>query len=722
MPRQDTFDTSMMKKIILYIALFTALSDSTATAQVMNRKNPGAYFKNAEKEFGDQRYMYAIPFYRASLKTGRTYDSVALLHLADCYWHIKNYDSARVYYEQYESKFRPLISDRQRLAELSANQRRYNQAVEGYQKILKERPDAGVARARLTGFSNVEPFLRDSLDIAIKLLKLNTQQQDFSPQFFRAGMVFVSNRYVKSNAEREFGWDGLPYANIYWVKDTADLYVIDSMPGRSARNYNVSIKANDDYTDKTSNDNDVINVSSMRGAYAGEIHRLAKFTDDLTSKYNYGPLCFSRNGSTVFFTRNNKKPFEGRYNLEICEAHFDKGAWGSISVLPFVQPGHDFYHPAISEDGQRLYFCSNKPGGFGGSDIYYAYIVNDTVKNEAFNIGDIINTAGDEVFPTVGAGDIFYFSSDGHAGLGGLDLYRTAPGKNKWEIPVNLGYPLNSSFDDFGIIYSPSKSKGFFSSNRLGTDDIFTFTNMPYVVTLEGTVLNKSTMRRLDIAKVILRSATDNELLIDSFTTGPGGNFHFAIKAGRAYTLQFSRKGFYDDSIRIDNSGLARELALTPERMTPVPTPTEPDRDGDGVVDSKDKCPDIKGLKENFGCPDIQSRFNELAKMVFFKTASAELSPESIRPLTEAYEILTKYPNTTLTIDGHTDNRSGAAYNKDLSQRRASSVKAFFVNKGLSAARFTTAGYGLEKPIADNGSEEGRAMNRRVGIKATFHE
>ena len=123
-----------------------------------------------------------------------------------------------------------------------------------------------------------------------------------------------------------------------------------------------------------------------------------------------------------------------------------------------------------------------------------------------------------------------------------------------------------------------------------------------------------------------------------------------------------------------------------------------------------------------FPVTDIQKRFNELAKMVFFKTASAELSRASLKPLNEAFDILKKYPSALLYIEGHTDNKSGAAYNKNLSQRRAASVKAFFVNKGLNASRFTTAGYGLERPIASNATAEGRARNRRVTIKATFRE
>ena len=200
------------------------------------------------------------------------------------------------------------------------------------------------------------------------------------------------------------------------------------------------------------------------------------------------------------------------------------------------------------------------------------------------------------------------------------------------------------------------------------------------------------------------------------------------VKPGHQYQLQFTRNGYLEESVTVKNTGTDKELTLEPVLLTPIVQPVVPaapevekDRDGDGVPDSKDKCPDVKGIKENSGCPDIQSRLNELAKMVFFKTDKDELTPAAIKPLTEAYEILAEYPNTTLVIEGHTDSRASAAHNKDLSDRRARSVKSFFVNKGLRASRFTTFGYGLERPIADNATEAGRALNRRVSIVATFH-
>jgi outer membrane protein OmpA-like peptidoglycan-associated protein len=714
-----------MKKSFLYIVVLLAILQSTVVAQTAATRRAVIYFRNAEKEFNDQRYMYAIPFYKTSLKNPGQNDSLTYLHIAESYWYVRNYDSALYYYQQFEKRFASLFSTRQRIAELLANKKQYREASVIYRQLLQELParNTSLLSERMEGFTDTKPFLRDSLDYNIRLLKLNTTQQDFSPQYFQRGLVFVSNRYTSKTAEKEFGWDGLPFAGIYWVKDTTDLYVIDTVGGYTSRTYNNSIKANDDYTSQTSNDNDIIVVSGLRTGYNGMIHRLDKFSNELNSKYNYGPLCFNKAGDKVYFTRNNLLSEKGRFNLEICVATLENGSWGKIRVMPFVDKQFDFFHPALSGDENRLYFCSNKPGGLGGSDIYYVSLASEYDMSVAIGLDNKINTAGNELFPTV-IEDSLFFSSDGLAGLGGLDIYKTYAERGFWKKPINLGYPVNSNYDDFGIIYNNARNKGFFASNRLGSDDIFVFEKKEFQVQLEGTVLSRKTQRRLDSVTVIIFSSDSEKVWTDTVITDFTGNYHFPVRAGRAYTLHFSRNGYLADSMQVKNSGTETKLTLPPMLLTPVAAvlpPDEADRDKDTVPDTKDKCPDVKGPQSNFGCPDIQAEIDALAKMIFFKTASAELTAAALKPLNAVTAYLSKYPNLTLYIEGHTDNRAPAAYNKDLSQRRAKSVKEFFVKKGFAAERFTTAGFGLERPIADNKTEEGRAMNRRVAIQATFH-
>ncbi len=700
-----------------------------ASAQSGNSRKGGDYFKIGEKEFTDQRYMYAIPFFNTALKYPGKNDSTALLHLAESYWYTKNYDSAKIIYQKFESSFGPQFTTTQRLAELSANQKDYSKAINDYKKLLGEVPlrYSSLLNERLAGFSRADEYKTDSLDYSVKLLKLNTKQQDFSPYFFGNGLVFVSSRYTKNTAEKEFGWDGLPFSSIYWVKDTADLYTVDTISGYNSGNINLAIKANDDFTARTSNDNDIIMLSNKRSDYNGTLHKLDRFSDDLSNKYNYGPLCFNKAGNKVYYTRNTIKAYKRKYNLEICEASFENGSWGNVKVMPFVQIEYDYYHPALNKDESRLYFCSNIPGGLGGSDIYYINLTSDYEKSVPINIDNKINTSGNELFPTF-KGDTLYYSSDGLSGLGGMDIFQTSALKGMWKKPLNMGYPINSSYDDFGIIFNDRKTRGYFSSNRLGTDDIYTFGYEPFYLQLKGTVLSRLTQRRLDSTKVLIRTVIDEKPIIDSVVTDFTGNFKFPVKPGRTYSFAFTRNGYNDTAYYIPEMGTQYEFLMDPtllsQKFKPLPPPelqVIADRDKDSVPDVKDKCPDVKGIKENYGCPDVQARINELAKMVFFKTASAELSPLALKPLNEIADIMAEYPWITLSIEGHTDNVASAPYNLDLSNRRAKSVKTFFIKRGLAENRFSSAGYGLTRPIADNKTVEGRAMNRRVAMKADFH-
>ena len=702
-----------MKKIILFTLLFVSAIQLSMYAQSGGTSKGELFFRTGESEYKNQRYMYALPFFRTSLQFRTKHDSLLLLHMADSYWFIKNYDSALIFYQKFENKYGSIYSSSQRIAELLATVKNYPEAVDKYKKVIKKFPSKNQKQLeeRLKGFSNPIPMLKDSLDYAIRLLNLNTKQQDFSPFYYQRGLVFVSSRYAKTVSEKEFGWDGLPFSCIYWVQDTADLYLIDTVPGHSSRSYNASIKANDDYTSRTSNDNDVIVVSTMQGAYTGSIHKLLKFSDDLNSKYNYGPLCFNKKEDKIYFTRNALTPYKGRYNLEICVASLKNGLWGDIKVMPFVKTEYDYFHPAISSDDQLLYFCSNQPGGQGGSDIYYISLATDYGMTLPISMDNKVNTTGNELFPTV-SGDTLYFSTDGLAGLGGLDIYKFNIGRGFTKPPINLGYPINSSFDDFGFIINETKRKGFFTSNRLGTDDIYVFDNTVPFINLEGTVLDSVSAHPIYNVKVILQYVDKGKALTDTAYSDALGKFYFPLAPRPGFTLQFTNENYYDDSLKVPPVVINQDLVLQPFLLRKPPLPPPPPV----IVKTKPK------IKDGVDKKGIQKRLNELAKMVFFANDKSELTPEAMKPLLEAAEIIKDFPKITLIIEGHTDNNASAAYNKDLSQRRANTVRSFFVQRGFDPKKLTANGYGLERPIATNSTVEGKALNRRVSIVADFHE
>lgn len=721
-----------MKKLLFYSLISLLLIQFQGFAQNKSSKRAKAFFQLAEREFTDYRYWYAIPFYKVALEQrAAMYDSASLLHLAESYWQMNFYDSAQLYFTKFETAIGPSFFSSQRLAELMALRGKYPQASGIYQGLAKRYPgtQAQLVNNRQIGFSQPEKFNVDAGNYAIRFIADNSAEQDFSPAFYQKGILFVSNRFAGPDSEKEFGWDGLPYARVYTIPDDYMLRTVDTMPARKERDQKINLIINDDYTPTTSNDNNIrIDYRSVeRTRSANPPKPLARFSDNFSNLYNYGPLCFNQSETKVYFTRNTLKSNTRKHHLEICEATLDKAGWVNVRVMPFVNNEYDYFHPAISKDEKRLYFSSNQPGGKGRADIYYFSLDPDSAKNNPVMLDARINTEGDELFPTI-TGDTLFFSSNGLPGLGGLDLFSVRLSGNEIKgVPSNMGAPANSNYDDFGLIWKSDKRQGVFSSDRLGSDDIFTIDLLKYPIKVTGSVFDASTGKELTGVRVLLKHDEPSSLPDQQMITELYGAYRFEGRSRQSYTLYFTKEGYYTDSIKVNKDSVINDLQLPVLLMRPIPPPPPApkpvDTDGDGIEDAVDKCPDIAGLASNNGCPEIQKKLNELAKMVFFETDMDVLTAAAYPPLDSAVKILLAYPQTTLIIEGHTDNVAGKAYNKDLSQRRANRVKNYLISKGIVATRFTkVVGYGLEQPIADNATVEGRALNRRVYIKAQFYE
>jgi outer membrane protein OmpA-like peptidoglycan-associated protein len=721
-----------MKKIFLVLCIVLLGQSESIMAQSKGNYRAKAFYQLAERDFQDLRFWYAVPFYKAALQQkSAVYDSICLLHLAESYWQMKYYDSAQFYFNRYESVIGSDYMSSRRLAEIQAIRQQPEKALAIYQSIEKRYPGlhSQLVQNRIKGFSQPEQFSKNADDYTFSYLRDNSSEQDFSPSFFQKGIVFVSNRFGGPESEKEFGWDGLPYARIYEIPDLYQLRSADTMPARKERDQKINIIINDDYTPSTSNDNNIrLDYRNVQRAKPSAQHRpLGRFSDQFSSLYNYGPLCFTTAGDKVYFTRNSLKSSTNKHHLEICEATLGKNGWGSVRVLPFVDKDFDYFHPAINKKNDRLYFSSNQPGGRGGADIYSFSLHPDSSKANPLLLDERFNTEGDELFANF-SGDTLFFSSDGLPGLGGLDIYAATDNNGAMTNPVNIGIPANSNFDDFGLIWNDEKHYGFFSSSRLGSDDIFRLDLLRYPIKITGSVFDLSTGKEMQGALVQLKQKSPSADPNQQMTTELYGAYRFPVKSRQRYTLIISRQGYYTDTLEVNGDTIVNDLQLPPVMLRPIPPPPPPppppaDSDGDGIPDSADKCPDLKGDAANSGCPEIQKKLNELAKMVYFENDKDVLTPEAKKPLDEAAAILLSYPQTTLIIEGHTDNMAGKAYNLDLSLRRAKRVKSYLVSKGVAATRFTKVeGFGMAKPIADNSTPEGRALNRRVYIKAQFYE
>ena len=383
---------------------------------------------------------------------------------------------------------------------------------------------------------------------------------------------------------------------------------------------------------------------------------------ELNSAYDEGACAFSPDGRTMYLTQCSSDPSYPRYAV-ICTSQRADAIWGKSTPLVISKDTlSSFAHPAVSPDGTWLYFTSDMPGGIGGLDIWRIQLGKDGVIGGVENLGRPINTEGDEMFPTFRPNGDFYFSSNGHPGMGGLDIFiakRSADGKN---IDIeHPGYPLNSEADDFGMTFEGLKNQGFFSSNRgdaRGWDHIFSFYNPEIVQTVTGWVYEKDGYELpAAIVYMVGNDGTNLKLNVKG-----DGSFTQQINPGVDYVLLGTCKGYLNHQVQ----------------LTVEPT--------------NESCDTVL----QFPLASIMAPV--LIDNIFYDFDQATLRPESMTSLDELVKLLNENPNVTIELSAHCDYKGSAAYNKQLSQRRAESVVKYLIEKGIAHDRLTPVGYGKDKP------------------------
>ena len=383
---------------------------------------------------------------------------------------------------------------------------------------------------------------------------------------------------------------------------------------------------------------------------------------ELNSAYDEGACAFSPDGRTMYLTQCSSDPSYPRYAV-ICTSQRADAIWGKSTPLVISKDTlSSFAHPAVSPDGTWLYFTSDMPGGIGGLDIWRIQLGKDGVIGGVENLGRPINTEGDEMFPTFRPNGDLYFSSNGHPGMGGLDIFiakSSADGKN---IDIeHPGYPLNSEADDFGMTFEGLKNQGFFSSNRgdaRGWDHIFSFYNPEIVQTVTGWVYEKDGYELpAAIVYMVGNDGTNLKLNVKG-----DGSFTQQIKPGVDYVLLGTCKGYLNHQVQ----------------LTVEPT--------------NESCDTVL----QFPLASIMAPV--LIDNIFYDFDQATLRPESMTSLDELVKLLNENPNVTIELSAHCDYKGSAAYNKQLSQRRAESVVKYLIEKGIAHDRLTPVGYGKDKP------------------------
>ena len=460
------------------------------------------------------------------------------------------------------------------------------------------------------------------------------------------------------------------------TKELGSKYIVKRMDVFNSRRQDYSPMLYGDkfdqlYFSSTRNDAQGDDISGITGAKAGDIFISEKddkgkwsvprdITSGLNTDADEGTPAFSADGREMYITQCLTDPTYPRY-AQIAVSNRTDAAWSKATKLEISRDSlSSFAHPTLSPDGNWLYFTSDMPGGKGGLDIWRVRLSGGTTGGVE-NLGEPINTPGDEEFPTFRANGDLYFSSNGHGGMGGLDIYIAKVGNDHHYHLEHPGYPLNSQGDDFGMTFEGRYNRGYFSSNRndgRGWDHIYSFELPEVIQTIKGWVYEMDGYE-LPAAQVFMvgDDGTNKKLAVKG-----DGSFEQEIRPGVNYVLLATCKGYlnHKEEIHVSPVGESKEYTLQfPLAGINVPV----------LIDN-----------------------------IFYDFDKATLRPESEKALDDLVKLLNENPNVTIELSAHTDYIGSADYNKRLSQRRADAVVAYLTAHGIAQDRLTPVGYGKERP------------------------
>lgn len=504
-----------MKQVLLTLLLsFLVLS-------CFGQKKLDKTIEKADAYYKSMKYHKAIPLYQEAISIKEKHTLALRTKLAYSYRMLNQMDDAELLYAD-------IVTDKKAKAityyyygeALMANGK-YDEAKKWFLKYDEENPKDTRAITMANACEKAKDLRPIFPDITLSRMTFNTEGDDYAPMFYDDGLIFVSDNVEGEKKQMEYEWTGRSFSSIYYAKaDSAEIYSDEPLP------------------------------------FSKKFNKRDK---------NSGPSSISGNGKFFYFSRNNDIPNKtgNKYTMAIYVAERTIAGWKTPQILPICNENFNFMHPAASFTGDTLYFVTDKPGGFGETDIYMTYRKEIKKRNKKgeletiekwvlpTNLGAGVNTAEREAFPYVSNDGKLYFSSKGHPGFGGFDLFEAYVNKdNIFEYAVNLGSNINSPKDDMSIIFAPDKRTGYFASNRLsGTDDdIFAFRKGHKQIVIDGEVMNLATKQYLAAAKIVLKSF-DNDFTV---FTDKQGNFEFKVKPGKKYTLKITKRGFAPYEYPID--------------------------------------------------------------------------------------------------------------------------------------------------------------------------
>ncbi len=677
-------------------------------------------------------YFRAIPHYKKAAKKGEEHAQFMLAH---CYYLIHDYESSATAYEKLfaEAGEKPAQAWFE-YGHVMLQQGKYDRAKDAFSTYSQLVPEDLRGKAFEEALSNTDFWYRDTAAYQVMLLPINSTASEFGAFPWQGGIVFASSRDAGT---RDYQFEGLGqgFLDLYYVKE--------------------------------------------KNRFENKWKSPEPLSGDIRSKYHESNFSVAEADSTVAWFSRNSEPDGKQSRDETRFIHLDiyratmKGDKGT-EVEPFThnQLESNATHPFISSDGKQLFFSSDRTGGLGGKDLYRSQW-DGNAWSEPVNLGDKINTPGDEQFPFLHPDGAFYFASDGHPGLGHLDIFKC---KDLLTDPVNLGAPVNSAFDDFAYFLEGDKQFGYFSSNRpggVGGDDIYAFTlSQP---SIEIYVQDSVSAFPVEGAEVVLYD--EQEQVVQRLETDSLGLTQLNLQRESSYKIAVKTPDFEDVVFRIDPNSEANGLqdryrvvlynpppavtAVVVDDSTHEPLDgatvslrrigrgdtlmRETDRYGrfsaklipkteyemsiakEGYYTAKMRVSTTRDSYDGDTIIPMQIKPIEIGEVftlqnIYFDFDKWNLKLESEAELSRLVTFLKDNPDVSIELGSHTDSRGSAIYNADLSAKRARSVRYFLVLNGVEADRITSKGYGESEPV--NGcrdgihcSEEAHAENRRTEFK-----
>ncbi len=437
----------------------------------------------------------------------------------------------------------------------------------------------------------------------------------------------------------------------------------------------------------------------------GELSNVKKLGNTLNTKFHESTPVYTKDGQAIYFTRNNfderklGRDQKGTTRLKIYRSYKNaQGGWTTPQSLPFNSDEYSVAHPALSPDEKTLYFSSDMPGGKGMSDLYQVAINSDGSFGEPISLGDRINTEGKETFPFISTENELYFSSDGHAGLGGLDVFVTHldPKDKEESLVVNIGKPVNGPKDDFAFVINDTSKRGYFSSNRdggKGGDDIYSFLETEDLksfceITIAGIVTDKDTNELLPGTKVSILDSDNN--VVQSFVVGEDASYTQLVKCETQYFVRAEKEEYTTEEV------LVTTLSETQTMDTPL------------ALEKKIKSADIG---------DDLAKILAL-KRIYFDFDASYIRSDAAIELAKVIEVMKEYPQMKIEVRSHTDSHGSEKYNLYLSDKRAKATVKYMIGKDIAADRLVGKGYGETEPLNDCGdgsncTKEEYQLNRR---------